>query len=65
MNDCFGNQAGKCLALDKKNCDYPHCRFYKTEKTNYIQRVNAILRCREKGLCNNCRYTLKPCRIGK
>lgn len=47
VNVCNGNDA--------------HCSFFKTAKSFSASRDKAIDRCREKGLCSNCKYVTATC----
>lgn len=65
MNECFANVDGDCMVLSNDICNYPNCKFYKT-KADYIVGTNmAIKQCREKGLCDGCKYTKKACKLMK
>lgn len=52
---CFADDGqNTCRILLSKNCD--GCKFYRT-KSDYVAAYNSsVLKCREKGLCNGCKY---------
>ena len=62
-NTCFfKNNDGSCGVLMKYcNNDFKRCHFYKTEE-QYINDYNmAILKNRQNGNCNDCKYKAFPC----
>lgn len=66
---CFFYQefTGACGILDGTSCTgyNPKCSFCKTKKQYFSDRNDAILRCREIGICNDCKYSQKPCELFK
>lgn len=61
-NDChFLMDYGICGVL-MKSCD-GKCTFYKTEKRFTEDQDKSIMMCRERGLCENCKYTNVPCKL--
>ncbi len=52
-----------CRILKVEKCDGldTSCSFFKTEEKFNSDRDKAIDRCREKGLCNDCKYNQKFC----
>ena len=54
---CRFSVEGNCNILDKK-CDgkKEKCSFFKTEEEYQKANDKAIRRCRELGLCTNCKY---------
>lgn len=74
MNDdknrrCFFYQefGDMCGILDGVQCQgiNPKCKFFKTKKQYYSDRNDSIVKCREKGLCDDCKYSAKPCELFK
>lgn len=61
----FSTESGACRCLDGVFCTNgwnDKCTFKKTRKEFTESSDNAILICREKGLCIGCKYYSKPCR---
>lgn len=57
---CFAYIEGVgCKIFEKKRCS--KCRFFKTFDKFIEDEDNAILICREKGLCDSCKYSRKKC----
>lgn len=53
-NLCWATKENKCAILKDKNCD--KCSFFKTKSDYTTENDNAILNCREKGICDSCKY---------
>lgn len=53
-NLCWAAIENKCAILKDKNCD--KCSFFKTECDYMAENDKAILNCREKGICDGCKY---------
>ena len=59
---------GSCGILTDTPCSgkKSKCSFYKTEKQYYIDRNKAIQLCRDRGICDDCKYCGNaPCEFFK
>ena len=58
---CFFHTQGQCRAITVPECDGKdsHCKFYKTKAQHIEESDRAIDICREKGLCDGCKYMKK------
>lgn len=61
-SDCHFLVRGDVCGVLMKECD-GKCTFYKTEKQFVEDQDKAILICRDRGLCKDCKYTNIPCKI--
>lgn len=58
----FKNRDGSCGAMATFcHNNYEHCSFYKSERQYIMERNLAILKNRNRGNCNNCKYVIVPC----
>lgn len=53
---CVFSVAGNCKIFDKRCDGRKKCSFFKTEEEYKMANDAAIRRCRELGLCTNCKY---------
>ena len=56
-----GTYSCRCLFVEVCSGNDVNCSFYKTPKKYNFDRNKAIDRCREKGLCFNCKYVDASC----
>ncbi len=61
QTQCVFKESGKCALLTETDC--VNCSFGKTKKQYVEDNDKAIKRCREKGLCYNCKYRKHKCHL--
>lgn len=53
-NLCWAAKENGCAILKKMDCD--KCSFFKTKQDYLDDNDKSILCCREKGICDSCKY---------